>query len=157
MSLTRKQKTFINEYLVDFNATQAAIRAGYSERSAGAIGWENLKKPEISEEIDKRIMSDKETLLRLSDIARGDVNDFLRFDGDLRLPIIDFKKAKKEGKLKLIKKFKYHKDGSVEFELYSADNALALIGKHHGLFNEPGSSEDNPLYHKMVILPPKNE
>lgn len=45
--LTAKQARFVEEYLVDLNATQAAIRAGYSKKRAGAIGFENLKKPEI--------------------------------------------------------------------------------------------------------------
>jgi len=50
---TDKQQRFIEEYLVDCNATQAAIRAGYSEDTAYAIGSELLKKLEIKEEIDK--------------------------------------------------------------------------------------------------------
>lgn len=45
--LTDKQRTFVAEYLVDLNATQAAIRAGYSVKTAGSIGEENLRKPEI--------------------------------------------------------------------------------------------------------------
>ena len=45
--LTDKQAMFVTEYLVDLNATQAAIRAGYSEKTAGAIGQENLRKPTI--------------------------------------------------------------------------------------------------------------
>ena len=45
--LTPKQKRFVEEYLVDLNATQAAIRAGYSEKTAYSIGSENLSKPEI--------------------------------------------------------------------------------------------------------------
>lgn len=49
--LTDKQERFILEYLVDFNATQAAIRAGYSEDTAYSIGWENLRKPEIASRI----------------------------------------------------------------------------------------------------------
>lgn len=54
MALTDKQRRFVEEYLVDLNATQAAIRAGYSERTAYSIGQENLKKPEIAEEIQVR-------------------------------------------------------------------------------------------------------
>lgn len=54
MKLTAKQQRFIEEYLVDLNATQAAIRAGYSEKTAGFIGAENLKKPNIAAEIAKR-------------------------------------------------------------------------------------------------------
>ena len=46
--MTRKQQRFVEEYLVDLNATQAAIRAGYSERTAYSIGIENLKKPVIA-------------------------------------------------------------------------------------------------------------
>lgn len=45
--LTAKESKFITEYLIDLNATQAAIRAGYSAHTAGVIGYENLKKPYI--------------------------------------------------------------------------------------------------------------
>lgn len=51
--LTPKQARFVEEYRIDRNATQAAIRAGYSEKTAYAIGSENLTKPEILAEIDK--------------------------------------------------------------------------------------------------------
>lgn len=59
MALTAKQKRFCDEYLVDLNATQAAIRAGYSRKTAYSIGVENLKKPEIKKYIEKR-MAEKE-------------------------------------------------------------------------------------------------
>lgn len=49
--LTPKQQRFVQEYLVDLNATQAAIRAGYSAKTAGMIGFENLTKPEIVQAI----------------------------------------------------------------------------------------------------------
>lgn len=48
MGLTPKQDAFVREYLIDLNATQAAIRAGYSERTARAVGCENLTKPDIA-------------------------------------------------------------------------------------------------------------
>jgi phage terminase small subunit len=54
MALTAKQQRFVDEYLIDLNATQAAIRAGYSESTARAIGHENLTKPDIAAEIEKR-------------------------------------------------------------------------------------------------------
>jgi len=50
--MTPKQEAFVREYLVDMNATQAAIRAGYSRRTAHAIGHENLTKPEIAAAIE---------------------------------------------------------------------------------------------------------
>ena len=48
MALTAKQAQFVQEYLIDLNATQAAIRSGYSEKTAHVIGQENLKKPAIA-------------------------------------------------------------------------------------------------------------
>lgn len=51
--LTDKQQMFVKEYLIDLNATQAAIRAGYSEKTAYSIGHENLSKPEIAAAITK--------------------------------------------------------------------------------------------------------
>lgn len=53
--LTEKQKRFCDEYLVDYNATQAAVRAGYSVKSAYSIGEENLRKPELKTYIDERL------------------------------------------------------------------------------------------------------
>lgn len=50
--LTAKQERFVEEYLIDLNATQAARRAGYSEKTAYSIGQENLKKPEIEAALD---------------------------------------------------------------------------------------------------------
>jgi len=52
--LTPKQSRFIDEYMIDLNGTQAAIRAGYSKKTAGAIGVENLRKPLIAAEVAKR-------------------------------------------------------------------------------------------------------
>lgn len=60
--LTAKQQRFCDEYLIDLNATQAAIRAGYSQRTAKQIGQENLTKPDIKEYIEKR-MAEKEASL----------------------------------------------------------------------------------------------
>jgi phage terminase small subunit len=53
--LTLKQRLFVQEYLIDLNATQASIRAGYSRRTAGKIGTENLSKPAIRAAIDEAI------------------------------------------------------------------------------------------------------
>lgn len=60
--LTAKQQRFCDEYLIDLNATQAAIRAGYSKKTAGRIGTENVQKPVIKEYIAQR-MAEKESEL----------------------------------------------------------------------------------------------
>lgn len=60
-NLTPKQSRFIDEYLVDLNATQAALRAGYSRNTASEIGYENLNKPQLASEIRQRMESRQET------------------------------------------------------------------------------------------------
>lgn len=60
--MTAKQKKFCDEYLIDLNATQAAIRAGYSKKTARKIGQENLTKPDIKQYINDR-MAEKESEL----------------------------------------------------------------------------------------------
>ncbi len=72
--LTNKQQIFIVEYLVDLNATAAAIRAGYSARTAGQVGFENLKKPEIAAAIEGA-MKDRE---RRTQITQDEVIQGLR-------------------------------------------------------------------------------
>lgn len=77
--MTAKQKRFCDEYLIDLNATQAAIRAGYSERSANRIGTENMSKPVIKAYITARmaekdkelIASQDEVLKYLTSVLRG--------------------------------------------------------------------------------------
>ncbi|AVJ20997.1 terminase small subunit [Pseudomonas phage UFJF_PfDIW6] len=88
MALTQKQRLFVDEYLIDLNATQAAIRAGYSKRTAGQIGDENLKKPQIAQAIkeamdsrSKRVQINADYVLnRLVEIDQLDVLDILRDD-----------------------------------------------------------------------------
>ena len=83
MKLTEKQKRFCDEYIKLGNATQAAINAGYSKRTAYSIGQENLKKPEIKKYIAKRleqiaserIMGAQEAVELLSSIARAEITE----------------------------------------------------------------------------------
>lgn len=83
MRLTVKQRKFIAAFVESANATQSAIEAGYSKRTARVIGQENLLKPAIKSAIDKRlkeidsakIMSSKEIMERLSKIARGEATE----------------------------------------------------------------------------------
>lgn len=65
--LTPKQERFCEEYLIDMNATQAAIRAGYSKKTAGSIGLENLEKPMIRARIDAIMEQKKDAAIAKSD------------------------------------------------------------------------------------------
>ncbi|CAK1254601.1 terminase small subunit [Fructobacillus cardui] len=83
MKLTVKQKKFADEYVKSGNATQSAIKAGYSKRAAYQSGSENLRKPQIKKYIEQRmaeieserIMSATEAVQLLTSIARGEVKE----------------------------------------------------------------------------------
>jgi phage terminase small subunit len=71
--LTRKQALFVQEYLVDLNATQAAIKARYPKKTAGSVGSENLKKPEIQEAIEKAQQERAKRVNRTADDVLTDI------------------------------------------------------------------------------------
>lgn len=95
MKLTDKQQKFCEEYMIDLNATQAAIRAGYSEDTARAIGCENLTKPDIQSEVQRlmkersertKITADR-VLNELAKLAFANIDDYITItDG---LPSVD--------------------------------------------------------------------
>ncbi|HHW1601987.1 TPA: terminase small subunit [Pseudomonas aeruginosa] len=92
MALTKKQRLFVDEYLIDLNATQAAIRAGYSTRRAAEIGYQLLQRPEVAQAIQaamaersKRTEVEADYVIRrLREIDEMDVLDILEDDGSFR-------------------------------------------------------------------------
>jgi len=92
MALTDKQDMFCREYLIDLNATQAAIRAGYSENTARKIGSENLTKPDVQNRIAELKANRNEqlnidaayVLRRLVEIDQMDVLDIVKDDLSLK-------------------------------------------------------------------------
>lgn len=154
--LTAKQRAFVEAYLSCLNATEAARRAGYSEKTAYAIGWENLRKPEIAAAVEagfkERAMPAEEVLARLADYARGSADDFvtvyksplLTINGEpirdeegqpiMRyFPSLDIEKARERGMLHLVKKVTYTAHGP-SVELYDAQAALVKLGEYHRMF-----------------------
>ncbi len=145
--LTDKQRVFIEEYLTCWNATEAARRAGYSERSIRVIAAENLTKPNISAEIKRRIeekaMGADELLTRVAEHARGDLAEYIDITGQ-----IDIQRLRDDGLGHLLKKYKkvvkrtISKDGRefeteyYEAELYPADAALDKLMRYHGLYRD---------------------
>lgn len=151
--LTGKQRRFVAEYGVDLNATRAAIRAGYSEKTAYSIGQENLKKPEIAKAIEN---AERERLQRigvraekvLEELARlgfSNMLDYLNIsrDGD---PYVDLSEMTREQAAALSEvTVEDFMDGRgedarevrrVKFKLADKKSALELLGKHLKLFAE---------------------
>lgn len=148
MALSAKQQSFVEEYLRTWNATKAAIAAGYSEKNASAIGSENLRKLEIQSEIKKRLeakaMTTDEVLSRFAEQARFDPTPYLLFREEVDeyegtaikvLMGIDIDKLQADGLGYLIKSISKTRNG-LRVEWQDGQKALELIGKHLGLFKE---------------------
>lgn len=141
MALTKKQKRFIEEYLIDLNATQAAIRAGYKPDNAQQMGSENLLKPVISDAIAKAMaersrrtgINQDRVLLELARIGFAKITD-----------VVDPATAKikdgaSEDDLACIQsiKIKPNEWGTErEVKMYDKKAALVDIGRHLGMFKD---------------------
>lgn len=159
MALTAKQQLFCKEYLVDLNATQAAIRAGYSEKTAYSIGEENLKKPDIKSMIQElmaerskrtQITADN-VLTELWGIAQEDIKNFMSFKTDRKGKVQVKIKDSSAVNTKNIAEVSVGKDGQFRFKLYGRDNALIQVGKHLGMFKEGmihSGDPENPIHTK---------
>ena len=143
--LTEKQKRFVEEYLIDLNATQAAIRAGYSPNTAKDIGCENLAKPNIRACIDKEIaerskrtgINQDRVIRELARLAFVNAND-----------VIDMEEATlKDGATEddtaaiasvKVKTIPTKEGEGIEREIKLTDKlkALELLGKHLGVFKD---------------------
>lgn len=143
--MTQKQKRFVEEYLIDLNATQAAIRAGYSPSSAADIGSENLRKPDIRSSIDKKMaerskrtgVNADRVLMELAKIGFVNATNVIDIkNGTLKEGVtLEDTAAIQSVKVKTIPT----KNGEgIEREIKLADKikALELIGKHLGMFIE---------------------
>lgn len=140
--MTPKQERFVEEYLKDLNATQAAIRAGYSKKTAQQIGTENLSKPVIAEAIadaqgqrSERTKIDADWVLtRLASEATADLGDLYAEDGGFK-PISEWPLIWRQGLVSGLDVDEEFKDGVkrgqvTKVKLSDRIRRLELIGKH---------------------------
>lgn len=173
MALTDKQQRFVEEYMVDLNATQAAIRAGYSRDTAAEIGFENLRKPQISEAIQKSKkelseqtgVSAQRIIEEYAKIAFSDVRNILTVDGGLK----DSSEWDDDaaGAVSSIKSFEVTSaEGEIlgtnrEVKLYDKLRALEALGKHIGLFEKDNKQRQSELMNVINLgsgaKPPEDE
>lgn len=136
--LTAKQRRFAEEYLIDLNATKAAIRAGYSEATAYSIGGELLNKPEIQGFVAEAGRKRSEAtgvdaawvLRRLAAEADADLNDLYDEEGR-PLPVNKWPKIWRQGLVAGVKT-RVSEDGVAIIDIKVSDRIrrLELIGKH---------------------------
>ena len=94
--MTKKQNRFVEEYLIDLNATQAAIRAGYSIECAREIGYENMTKPDIQKAIAKAMaerskrtgVNQDRIVLELAKLALVNMADIVDKKAKLKIPLL---------------------------------------------------------------------
>lgn len=138
--LTPKMQRFVDEYMIDLNATQAAIRAGYSKKTAGSIAVENLQKPVIQAEIQKRkkaaaekLEITRDSVLReLAAIGFSNISDFVTISG--RMVCVKDTDAVSVDKLPALASVKEGMTG-IEIKLHDKVRALEMLGKYLGLFD----------------------
>ncbi len=159
MGLTKKQKLFVEEYLIDLNATQAAIRAGYSPTSAKEIGSENLTKPDIASRINKAMaersrrtgVNADRVIRELAKIAFINPIDLIDTETATVKPMAAAEDTAAIQSVK-VKRF----DDGVEREVKVADKlkALELLGRHIGMFKDrveiSGLEEEQSKLDKLI-------
>lgn len=156
--LTDKQERFCQEYLIDLNGTQAAIRAGYSEDSAPSIACENFIKPnvqarlaELKSERSKRCqISIDDVVLELKRVGFSNMSNFAKWDGD----DVTFRCSEEltEDQSRCVESISQtvtKEGGSHSLRLHPKVKALELLGEHLGMFPKNvnlGGQKDNPLF-----------
>lgn len=159
--LTDKQRLFCIFYMQNFNATQAAIKAGYSKETASIIGFENLRKPNIKNYLNelkglyaqKDYLETKRILEKHKQIAFSDIKDFVEFKNE-KYQIVDEKgehdyykfnfKVKDDDEIDgtLIKKIGIGKYGPM-IELEDKSKSLEFLTKFYGLNTNENEEDKN--------------
>lgn len=157
--LTPKQEAFVREYLIDLNATQAARRAGYSERTARQAGAENLSKPVIQAAIQEgqrarkeRTESDADRVVReLARLAYSDLRKLVDWGPD-GVALKDSAEIPDDAAacVESVSQTTSLSGGSIKIKLHSKVSALGLLAKHLGLLKDP-----TPLEILLAALPPE--
>ena len=130
MALTAKQQRFVDEYLKDLNATQAAIRAGYSKKTAASIGQENLRKPEIEKALSEATQErSKRTAITQDYVIAGIVEVIERCRQVA--PVLD-----RSGSQVFVDTPEGGLAPAFEFDAKNVLKGFELLGKHLKLFNE---------------------
>ena len=124
--MTAKQKRFCDEYLIDLNATQAAIRAGYSEKTAKDIGCENLAKPNIKAYIAERMAEKEKELIADQDEVLKYLTSVMRGNSQSEIVVVE---GLGEG-MSEARAFQKAPDEKERLK------AAELLGKRYGLYTE---------------------
>ncbi len=145
MALKPKQQRFVQEYLIDLNATAAARRAGYSESTAEVIGYENLRKPQIAaaisaaqqERAERTGVTADEVILELKRLGFSRMTDFSSWGPDgVRLKKSEDLTPGQAAAVSEVTETVSESGGNRKIKLHSKPAALELLGRHLGMFKD---------------------
>lgn len=147
---TARQRRFVEEYLIDLNATQAAIRAGYSTKTAQVIGAQNLTKPMVAEAIQRAVakrsqrtgITSDRVVAELGRIAFSDMREFATWGaGGVRLKSSE---ALLEDAARCVAELSQtvtQHGGTIRFKLHDKVAALAKLAEHLGMFGADAGAD----------------
>ena len=137
MALTDKQSRFVQEYLVDLNATQAAIRAGYSKKTAKQVGSENLSKPDVSAAVARAMKAREQRINSTADDVVREIQRLAMFDpADLtHVKGPEDVKNLPEDVRRAIVGWSWDRQGRFTIKMVK-ESALEMLGRHHGIFKD---------------------
>lgn len=138
--MTPKQQRFVEEYLIDLNATQAAIRAGYSADTAHAIGYENLSKPEVADAVAERratLAAHAEVTQEriVAEFARMAFYDPAAIAGQPMAGPADIPNLPEDVRRSIVG-WGWDKAGNFTLKLADKGAALTNLGRHLGMFTD---------------------
>lgn len=149
--ITDKQKRFGDEYLIDLNATQAAIRAGYSKKTAYSSGQRMLKNVEVQKYIEKRMAEKESELIASQDEVLKYLTSVMRREKKENVVVTlnteETKYAPDENGVNRKQTVKVEKPEIVEIptKISDSNKAAELLGKRYGLFKDNVSLEVEPI------------
>jgi phage terminase small subunit len=156
--LTPKQLRFVQEFLVDMNATQAAIRAGYSPKTAYSIASENLRKPEVIQALQeaRQVLADRlevtqeKVLLEYARVAFASMDRFMSWNaGRVSLKASEDLTPDEVAAVAEISQTVTEAGGTLRLKLHEKKGALDSLAKHLGLF-KTASAEEVPTL-KIIV------
>lgn len=142
VKMTDKQKRFCDEYLIDMNGAQAAIRAGYSKKTAKQIATENLSKPYLREYIDKRMAEKEAALIADQDEVMKYLTAVMRREKAEHVVVTCTEETSSyvpdgEGKMrKQTVKKEMPKIVEIPARLQDSNKAAELLGKAYGIYTD---------------------
>ena len=160
--LSWQERVFLNHYIVDWNGTKAAIKAGYAQSNAASMACKMLKRPNVRDHLDYMIEQQRHQasftiermMAELSHVAFSSIGDLMDENGEWLPP-----HQLPASAMKAIKKYRYN-NGRHEYEFHDKIKAMETLGRFLGMSDgrhlEDASQDIDDKEHVVIVLPDNN-